>query len=218
MKVERIKIGYGADGALQDVTAAAPLPITDAAVIAALATILGAVDGLEGKDYATQATLAALLTSVNLTATTEAAVLAKLSADPATQATLAAVLTKLNASLAVTGPLTDTQLRASALSTAPSSAGDVATTLTDGRKTVTAAGTAEAIRSSLACRWVTVTALLTNTAQVNVGGSGVLATLGASTGTPLEAGQGMTVPVDNASKVFVDARVSSEGVSFTVAS
>jgi hypothetical protein len=49
--------------------------------IAALASILTAVDGLEGKDYATQTTLAA--------------VLAKLTADPATQTTLAAILAKI---------------------------------------------------------------------------------------------------------------------------
>lgn len=97
-------------------------------------------------------------------------------------------------------------------------AADVAGTLTDGRKTVAAAGTAEAIRASLACKWVTVTALLTNTTQVNVGGSGALATLGASTGTPLLAGGSVTIPTSNANLVFVDARTTGEGVSFTVGS
>lgn len=67
-------------------------PSTEAkqdAIVALLTTLNTYVDGLEGKDYATQTTLAA--------------VLAKLSSDPATQTTLAAVLVKLNASLAVTG-------------------------------------------------------------------------------------------------------------------
>lgn len=49
-------------------------------IAASLVTLHGDVDGLEGKDYATQTTLAA--------------VLAKLSADPATQTTLAAILAK----------------------------------------------------------------------------------------------------------------------------
>jgi hypothetical protein len=97
-------------------------------------------------------------------------------------------------------------------------AGDVAATLTDGRKTVTTPGTAVAVRAALACKWVCVTALKTNTDQVNVGGSGVLATSGASTGSPLAAGESVTMPVDNANKVFVDARVAGEGVSFTVGS
>lgn len=104
------------------------------------------------------------------------------------------------------------------LSTAPTVAGDVASTLTDGRKTVTTPGTAVAVRASLGCDWVCVTALKTNTDQVNVGGSGVLATSGSSTGSPLAAGESVTIPVDNASKVFVDARVAGEGVSFTVGS
>lgn len=62
-------------------------------IIAALSTLAGHVDGLEGalttlngKDFATQVTLAA--------------VLAKLSADPATQTTSAAILAKITASAA----------------------------------------------------------------------------------------------------------------------
>lgn len=95
---------------------------------------------------------------------------------------------------------------------------DVAGTLTSGRKVVAAAGTAEAIRASLACKWVVVSALLTNTTQVNVGGSGALATVGGSTGTPLGPGASVTIPVSNANLVFVDARTTGEGVSFTVGS
>lgn len=158
-----LKLAYGADGTATIVTTSAPLPTTDA-------TVLAAVDGLE-----------ALLTSLG-------------GKDFATQATLAAIL---------------------AAETVPR---DQVSTLTDGRKTVTSAGTALAIRASLACKWVTVTALLTNTTQVNVGGSGVLATLGASSGTPLLPGGSVTIPVSNANLVFVDARTSGEGVSFTVGS
>lgn len=133
-------------------------------------------------------------------ATTLTAVLAKLSADPATQTTLAAVLTALQGTVA----------------TAPATAGDVAGTVTNGRKTVAAAGTPEALRATLACRWVQVTALLTNTQQVNVGGTGVSAASGSSSGAPLLAGDSITVPVNDAAKVFVDARVTGEGVSFLV--
>lgn len=123
-------------------------------------------------------------------------------ADPATQTTLEAVRLLLAGTPAV----------------APSTAGDVAATLTPGRKTVAVPGTAEAIRASLTCKWVQVTALKTNTQQVNVGGAGVLAAAGTSNGDPLNAGESVTYPVDNANKVFVDARVAGEGVSFTVGS
>jgi hypothetical protein len=40
--------------------------------------------------------------------------------------------------------------------------------------------------------------------------------VGGTTGTSLLAGESVTIPVDNASKVFVDARTTGEGVSFTV--
>lgn len=53
-----------ADGTAVDVDAADPLPVEDALVATALASLLTAVDGLEGKDYATQTTLAAILTEL----------------------------------------------------------------------------------------------------------------------------------------------------------
>ncbi len=96
---------------------------------------------------------------------------------------------------------------------------DIAATLVDGRKTVPTPGTAVSlVTSSTPCKWVTITALPTNTAQVNVGGSTVLATVGGSTGSPLNAGDSITIPVSNANVVFIDARVAGEGVSFTVGS
>lgn len=104
------------------------------------------------------------------------------------------------------------------LKTDPSSAGDVATTLTDGRKTVTAAGIAEAISATLACQWVTLTALKTNTGDIYAGGSAVSAVSGSEAGQPLAAGDSITFPVDDAATVFIDAEVSGEGVTFTVGS
>lgn len=73
-----------ADGTAVDVTAAAPLPVTmaipsgaataaaQATGNAALASILSAVDGLEGVDYATQTTLAAILAKLIAAPSTEA--------------------------------------------------------------------------------------------------------------------------------------------------
>ncbi len=126
-KFPRTKIAIGAEGVATDVSATNPLPVTmtgggDATAAnqatgnAALASILAKIIA----SPATEATLASILAKISAdpaTQTTLAAVLAKLSADPATQTTLAAVLTKLNASVAVTGPLTDAQLRAAAVPT-----------------------------------------------------------------------------------------------------
>jgi hypothetical protein len=93
---------------------------------------------------------------------------------------------------------------------------DVATTLTSGRKTSSSVGTAVALRSTLACKWVQVTALVTNTARVYVGGTGTLATAGSQTGTPLAAGESVTIPVADAASVLLDVLTSGEGVSFLV--
>jgi hypothetical protein len=73
-----VKVGWGADGTLNLAEAAAPLPVTDAALASALASILAAVDGLEGftdgieallgrlpsGGTASEATLASLLTEL----------------------------------------------------------------------------------------------------------------------------------------------------------
>lgn len=83
-----------------------------------------------------------------------------------------------------------------------------------GRKVTASAGTAVALAASTACKWVLVSALTANTQQVNVGLTGVVAASGTSTGVPLLPGASVLLPVANVSTVFVDSRVSGEGVSF----
>jgi hypothetical protein len=215
---QRLKVEFGPDGAATLVvdSTGQRLPVSDPVAQASLVSILAAVDGLEGFTDGLETLQGAGNTSL-------ASILAKLSSDPATQTTLAAVLAAAGATGDAASASTLVGLLkaikaslAGTLTIAAQAPADQAGTLTDGRKTVTAAGTAEAIRASLACKWVTVTALLTNTLQVNVGGSGSLATSGGSTGTALQPGGSVTLPVSNANLVFVDARVSGEGVSFTV--
>ncbi len=75
---QRVKVEFGADGTATDVSSAAPMPTTDAAVLAKLTA-----------DPATQTTLAA--------------VLAKIIAAPATEATLASILTELGQKLEAGG-------------------------------------------------------------------------------------------------------------------
>lgn len=186
-------------GAPTDVTDETPLPVTlGDAVLSLSPASLAALEQVtvSGTVALDSGTLAAL-ESVTVTVGNPTDVSAL-----ATQATLAAVLAALGGTL----------------TTSPTTAGDVAGTLTDGRKTVPTPTTAVALRGALACRWVCVTALKTNTGQVNVGGSSVLATLGSETGQPLGAGESVTIPVNDAAKVSVDARVAGEGVTFTVGS
>jgi len=88
-------------------------------------------------------------------------------------------------------------------------------TIVDGRKTVVAAGTAEKlVATATACRQVTITALLTNNDYVVVGSSTVVAASGTRRGIPLVAGQSITMDIDDVSKIYIDAVVTGEGVSF----
>jgi hypothetical protein len=91
IKHELVKVEFGVDGVATKVSAANPFPVTDDAA----ETLLTSIDG---KDFSTQTTSAAILaklTSDPATQTTLAAVLAKLTSDPATQTTLAAILAKI---------------------------------------------------------------------------------------------------------------------------
>jgi len=85
---------------------------------------------------------------------------------------------------------------------------------TSGSKTVAVVGTPEALAASTTITKVDVTALNTNTMAVAVGSATVDATPATSTGTPLLAGDSVTVVIDDLNKVFVDVLVIGEGVSF----
>lgn len=88
------------------------------------------------------------------------------------------------------------------------------TGLNTGRKVVTTAGTAVAIASSTTCKWVQITAETDNTDLIVVGDSGVVASLSTREGTPLDAGDTLTIPIDNLADVYIDSLVNGEGVTF----
>lgn len=90
------------------------------------------------------------------------------------------------------------------------------TTIAQGRKTVTNSGTPEALAGvATPCKRVDVQALSTNTGVVVVGGAGVVAAAGTRTGVALEAKQVYSFSIDDLSKIYIDATVNTEGVSFT---
>lgn len=116
--VGRTKVGFGAEGQIADVSPASPLPVTQDAIVAALA------DVATGADTATivaalQATLAVTgpLTDAQLRAAALAVTVAALPlpTGAATSARQDAIIAALGAALQVTGPLTDGQLRAAAV-------------------------------------------------------------------------------------------------------
>lgn len=89
------------------------------------------------------------------------------------------------------------------------------TGIATGRKTITTAGTREALASSTSAKWVCITAETDNTGIVVVGGTSVVATLASRQGTPLDAGDDVCLPVDNLADINLDVTVNGEGVTYT---
>lgn len=88
------------------------------------------------------------------------------------------------------------------------------TGLADGVKTVSTAGTDEALIGSTACKWAIIQAQTDNTGLVAVGATGVDATVATGTGILLAAGESVTIITDNLADIYVDSTVNGEGVRF----
>jgi hypothetical protein len=69
--------------------------------------------------------------------------------------------------------------------------------------------------TSTPCGKLTITALKSNTGEIVFGDSTIVAAFGSRNGTPLEPMQSVDIPIDDLSKVWLDAEVSGEGVSYT---
>jgi hypothetical protein len=87
----------------------------------------------------------------------------------------------------------------------------IPTTIGEGTKDVTTAGTAEALGASIACKTVYIRAKATNTDAVYIGGSGV----SSADGIELFANDSVELKISNIATVFVDSIVNGEGVGFT---
>src|SRR3990167_2578127 len=92
---------------------------------------------------------------------------------------------------------------------------DTITGIAHGIKTVTSAGTDEALAGSTSCKRVTIQAQTDNTGWVAVGTSGVDATEATGNGVLLGAGDAFELEIDNLADVFIDVTVSGEGVRYT---
>ena len=84
-----------------------------------------------------------------------------------------------------------------------------------GVKTVTTAGTDEALAGSTACKRVVIQSQTDNTSGIAVGASGVDATVATGTGVYLNPGDAFELEIDNLADVFVDSLVNGEGVRYT---
>lgn len=92
----------------------------------------------------------------------------------------------------------------------------VAIAIGDGRAVVPTSGTAVALSTNPnVVSALQVTALPTNTGLVWIGGAGVKATVGQERGTPLDAKDDYYIEIADISRVYIDAAVNGEGVTFT---
>jgi len=89
------------------------------------------------------------------------------------------------------------------------------TSMGDGVKTVSTAGTDEALAGSTACKKVTVQAQTDNTGLIAIGTSGVDATEATGTGILLGAGDAYEFEIDNLADIYIDSTVNGEGVRYT---
>lgn len=83
------------------------------------------------------------------------------------------------------------------------------TSVTSGKDTVTTAGTHEQM-ANVPCRGVSIKALSTNTGMIYLGPDGVAA----ATGYQLAAGESIDIAIDNVNRIYIDASVSGEGVTY----
>lgn len=85
----------------------------------------------------------------------------------------------------------------------------------DGVKSVTTAGTAVQVSTtSIPCRMVEIQARVANTGNIAVGASTVVAAAGSERGFILVPGASVSLRVTDVNKLYIDAAVSGEGVSF----
>jgi hypothetical protein len=83
--------------------------------------------------------------------------------------------------------------------------------ISNGSKAVTTAGTAVALATSTACQSVLIQAKAANTGVIYVGGS----TVSSTSGIFLYAGESVEMSVDNLADINIDSSVNGEGVVFT---
>lgn len=91
-----------------------------------------------------------------------------------------------------------------------------ASTIGDGRKVVTTAGTrVQLSTTAVKCRSVAITAETDNTGVITVGGSTVVGALATRQGTPLAAGATTSFDINDLSLIYIDTTVNGDGVTYT---
>ena len=186
------------------VSAANPLPVTDAASAADLEDIKVAVQIVDDWDESDRAKVNVIVGQAGIAAGTGV-----------DGATVPRVSLATNVALpAGTNLLGKVGIDQTTDGTTNKVAVGGAAAIVSSRKVTAAAGTAIVLGTSLPCREVQVTALPTNTSYIAVGGTATLATAGSEAGVILAPGQGAVFTVSNVNVLYVDSLVTGEGLSF----
>lgn len=90
------------------------------------------------------------------------------------------------------------------------------TTIVSGRQTVTTAGSAVQLASSLNINEVIIVAEFNNTGVICVGNSGVIALEATREGAPLNPGDAVIISIDNINKIYIDSTIDTDGVTYVV--
>jgi hypothetical protein len=100
-------------------------------------------------------------------------------------------------------------------SASPLPVSETSTAIANGIKNVTTSGTpVQLLSSTTACTTVIVCAKPTNTGVIAVGASTVIAASASLNSIPLMPGDSISLPINDVSKVYIDATVNGEGATF----
>ena len=97
----------------------------------------------------------------------------------------------------------------------PVSPSGIGSDVIDGRQTVTNSGTAVALGATTTITEVTIMAETNNSGTITVGGSTVVDAEATRRGVSLESGETITLKVNDLAKIFIDASVNTDGVTYT---
>jgi len=92
--------------------------------------------------------------------------------------------------------------------------GGVSSVISQGRKVVATSGTPVVLASSTSIKSVTIQAIKNNTSDIIIGGAGIIGALATRQGIYLSPGDTVDIAVDDLSKIYIDALVNGEGVTF----
>lgn len=91
---------------------------------------------------------------------------------------------------------------------------EIPTILGIGRQIVATHGTAVQLHTDQPCKSVVIMAEMDNTGTVTVGNIDVIGAVLTRVGVPLEAGDSLTLEIDNVNDIYIDSIEDGEGITY----